>query len=82
MPTKSPRACSTHEAAFCAAMTYLESCNLIADFEATTDWVEVGMTKDEVRALWAKHKKHDKDRRLREKALSKLTEAERNALGV
>lgn len=63
-------------------MTYLENRNLLSDFEKATDWVEVGMGVEEMRALWAEHKDHDYHRRLRESALSKLTPEERILLGV
>ena len=78
-------------AALCAVMTYLEHAHPRAYDDI--DYREAGITKEELRDWWAKHKVDDAKRKCRElaqknkaarrqAAIDKLTPAERKLLGV
>lgn len=79
------------ESALCAVLTYCESNNI--DILPNIDYKEAGITRTLLTTWWRKHKEIDRLRREREKvlkeqeqlkqtAISKLTFAERMALGL
>jgi hypothetical protein len=86
------------EAVLCGLFTVLEDHGLVGGYSiaawlAAVDWEEAGVTRKQAADWWKAHKAADKARleretRIREEAelkasaLSKLTPAERNALGI
>ena len=81
------------EATLCGIFTLFEKEGEIDWWLDRVNWKEAGVKRGHVEAWWTRHKKADEDRRKREEAarrkeelkahaLSKLTEAERIALGL
>lgn len=80
-------------AALCAVLTVVEANGEIDDLFNAVDYKEAGIPEGFIREWWAKHQEEDRIRkqrekeeaerkRLRQKALEKLTPKERAALGV
>lgn len=94
-PTR-PEPETPYEAILCGVFTFLENQPLDGTLEAVLenlDYKEMGVTEEEVRVWWEVHKAQDARRRERERkerereearqtALSKLTDAEKAALGL
>lgn len=88
---KATRERNNFEAALCAVLSVCESENInVIDM---IDYAEAGITKKQVESWWKNHKAKDAKRReaereakrkeeLKQKALKKLSPAERKALGI
>lgn len=81
------------EASMCAILTVLERDHDLQEILKSVDWNEAGVPRYRLEKWWDEHKEEDRRRRkaeaekrererLREEALSKLTPAERSALGL
>lgn len=68
------------EAALCAVMTACEHRNINPIL--WIDYKESGITRDKLESWWEDHKQKDKDRRIKENALAKLSAEERKVLGI
>lgn len=94
-PSRSQKRAKFFEAAMCGVFTFLEGNEvpILEDVLENLDYEEMGVTRQEIETWWIKHKRKDEERRqreeaarrkqeLRDNALSKLSDDEREALGL